>query len=335
MIEKLTEEQKVKFNEYVDKWTKVGLSTERVNEQRATVIMNRVYKDILEKPLVPVVVVPSPLSAWYLTCLLVEETNINKDTINKARERVKDIISGKDSTYEKVGYVHSFLDGNWDVGFFSFYDYMETELGIPYSCKEKWDVYKMTTELGPTYTLDNIGVVSDKPIEINLVNGVLHADGKPAIVYSDGFEVYSLNGVRMPEQFVMTPAEKLDPMLVLNEKNVDVQRELIRKIGIERVIKKVGAKEIDKWTDPKTNLDYSLLSFKLGDNIDRKYMYFEHAGLKGVYYAQPVPPEVNKCVFGRAWMLSIIDREFLQKITPETEYVKQLEVEMNLPSYVS
>ena len=37
-------------------------------------------------------------------------------------------------------------------------------------------------------------------------------------------------------------------------------------------------------------------------------MYYEHASVPGVFYAQPVPPEVNYCWQGRAWQIKAIDR---------------------------
>jgi hypothetical protein len=51
MITKLTQQQIDIMPECVDKWLKIGLSTERINGQKAQIIIDAVYKDILDKPM--------------------------------------------------------------------------------------------------------------------------------------------------------------------------------------------------------------------------------------------------------------------------------------------
>lgn len=50
----------------------------------------------------------------------------------------------------------------------------------------------------------------------------------------------------MPKDIVLTPAENLDCKRVLTEENAKVRKEIIKKIGIDRVIKELGAKTIEK-----------------------------------------------------------------------------------------
>jgi hypothetical protein len=64
-----------------------------------------------------------------------------------------------------------------------------------------------------------------------------------AVEYTDGWGWYALNGVIMKPEYVLTPAEKLQPDSVLKEPNVDIRRELIRKVGVQRMIS--YGKEID------------------------------------------------------------------------------------------
>ena len=113
----------------------------------------------------------------------------------------------------------------------------------------------------------------------------------------------------------MTDAGRIDPRLALEEKNVDVQREIIRKVGIERMLKVSNAELIDTFIDSHTKggNEYKLMRMKIGQ-IDRKYLYFEHASLPGVWYAQPVHPSINKALHARAWILGIDEAEKLPKI---------------------
>ena len=140
-----------------------------------------------------------------------------------------------------------------------------------------------------------------------------------------------LNGIRVPKWLAMTPAEKLDPALALKETNADVQREIIRKIGAERMLKHCDAKTLDTWIDPKTGHTYKLMDMTIGQNIRRKYMYFEHASIPGVFFAKPVPPEVSKAVHGYAWQRKLIDRAKLTGISSADE----AEMIANLPGKVS
>ena len=49
----------------------------------------------------------------------------------------------------------------------------------------------------------------------------------------------------MPKYFVETQVEKIDIQKVLNIKNVNIRREVIRKIGIERILSKVDYSSYD------------------------------------------------------------------------------------------
>ena len=50
----------------------------------------------------------------------------------------------------------------------------------------------------------------------------------------------------MPKELVMTPASKLSLKKIMGEKNAEIRRELIRKVGIERVMDLMPHKLLDK-----------------------------------------------------------------------------------------
>ena len=80
--------------------------------------------------------------------------------------------------------------------------------------------------------------------------------------------------------------------------------------------------------DPKTGYNYKLMDMTIGQNIRRKYLYFRHAFIPGIFYAKPVPPECKKALEARAWILSMVEREDLKNIN-------EAEIIANLPQYVS
>jgi len=73
---------------------------------------------------------------------------------------------------------------------------------------------------------------------------MLHNEKGPAIKFKDGWSFWFLNGVSVPQWIVETLPEDITPEKVLEIKNVEVRREAIRKMGIDRLINK--GKVIDK-----------------------------------------------------------------------------------------
>jgi hypothetical protein len=179
------------------------------------------------------------------------------------------------------------------------------------------------------WTFKDFVFISEKP-KLKFKNNLLHCDGGKSVEYNDGWGWWNLNGISVSQEIAETPAEKLNPELILNEQNADIQREILKKIGAERALKKLNAKCLDKWTDPKTGKYYELLNLK-ANSIDRKYLYYEHASLPGYFYAKPIPPEINKAMHGRAWILGIIERNEILSIDAN----KEIEIEACLPSQLS
>ena len=98
--------------------------------------------------------------------------------------------------------------------------------------------------------------------------------------------MWTLNGVRVSHEIAETPAEQLDPDMVLKEKNIEVRREILRKIGLERYLKCTKHKVLDMSTitigERKHN--YELLEIDLGDEIKPcPALKMEHASLPGVF----------------------------------------------------
>jgi len=189
---------------------------------------------------------------------------------------------------------------------------------------ELW--YQLAKSCGWCYTFENVVLVCEKPLSLSLNGkGQLHKDGAPALAYSDGHAVYALNNVGVPKDIAVTPAEELDPQLIMSPLNIDIQREIINKIGADILLKKLNAKPIDKWTDPNTGKYYELLRLKAND-MDRKYLYYEHASIPGYYYAMPVPRDCYKALHARGWILYLINESELKKVSRkrEKEIIKRL-----------
>lgn len=152
-------------------------------------------------------------------------------------------------------------------------------------------------------------LISEKPTALHVNGrGQLHKDEGLAIEYSDGWGVYALNGVRLPKEHVMTPAEQLDPKIVLNETNVEIRRELLRKIGIERFLQVTPHKVLNK------KGDYQLLSVALSDEIrDARYLKMLNPSI-GTWHVEAVHPDCSTVQQAINWRAGSIDREWAPEV---------------------
>jgi len=218
-----------------------------------------------------------------------------------------------------------------DSGWTYFYKAMRDIIGVSYEDIPEFEEWEELLESGIYGTLlfSKVAFVVIRPREVILKNDDLHCATGPAISWVDGTCSYFLNGIKVPEWLVMTDSGKILPSLALEEKNVDVQREIIRKVGAERMLKECKAKTLDVFVDSHTKIgnEYKLMEMNIG-SVSRKYLYFEHASLPTVFYAQPVHPDLKRALHARAWMLNIGE-------PGELELKSDDEIKASLPHFVS
>jgi hypothetical protein len=113
----------------------------------------------------------------------------------------------------------------------------------------------------------------------------LHCETGMALAYPDGWGIYALNGVRMKPEYVLTSAQEIKPEMIMKETNIDVRRELIRKVGIDKM---VGyGKEVS------TQGDYKLIDMsKLFERIRyAPFLLMKNPSLDNTFHLEGVSPE--------------------------------------------
>lgn len=269
MSSNLTQEQMDLIDVYCRNGFMNGINTMFINEEEVKQIINDFYIHILLKnPPDDVIIFQSPMAMYNYICKVVGET---KD----------------------INFVNPYLAGSFDSYLFAFYDYMieVLKIDIDDDLVNKYRIWKNTIKLGFIYPFDDICLVSEKPVEFHFNDKLqCHNERGPAIKYSDGFSIWMLNGVRVTEEIVMTPWDVLDPKIILTEKNAEVRREIVRKIGIERVIKELGADIIDRdnITIGNNVYEYELLCIKINDN-NQYYLKMINPSI-GIYHIEGVHP---------------------------------------------
>ena len=170
------------------------------------------------------------------------------------------------------------------TAFISFFRHI-AKLNIDYS---KWQHYETLAELsGPRYMHKKFCIVSDRPKTL-LVNerNQPHCETGPFCEWIDGTKLFSLNGVRVPAWVVLTPKNKITKEQIIGEKNADIRREIIRKIGNERLAELLDYKVIDKFED------YELITFNIGDGRERPFLKMINPSIKTTH-VEGVHPECN------------------------------------------
>lgn len=259
MITSLTPEQKARKQEFRDKWININLSTAPVDFEQAKKDVIEVYKVAGFKPPVNFYFYPSPFKA-------VEE--ITKMT-GKSK---KDVVSNM---------VYGFQDALW----LSFYDYFLQVCNLEY-CRKLEPLMRLAENCGWWSPYDDTVFFQDRPAEIHLKDKRFHNPNGMAVLYRDGTGIYSLNGVTVPKEIVMTDADKLDPMLITTYTNVEVRREFVRKIGAERLVQKLGG------TVENKEGDYELLSLDLGLPERSKALKMKNPSI-GVYHIEWVSKDCH------------------------------------------
>lgn len=187
----------------------------------------------------------------------------------------------------KPGETIDYLGNGYDSGWTACCDYFQ-RIGIIDKGEydfDKWRDFILKSGIFATCLYENVAFVCIKPCKVNRnENGDLHSEKEMAIYWRDGYGEYFLNGVSVEENIAITPVDKLDPKLILTEKNAEVRREIVRRIGAERLCQKLGSKVIDMQDN------YELITIDLQDGRHRPYLKMINPSI-GTYHIEGVHPE--------------------------------------------
>ena len=267
MITSLTAEQTAEISNFVDKYTKIGLNTDRINRANIEPFVSKLYKFLQRTNENPsCIIMNGPIDSWLAVCLLDQMENPKTESTFKLDNEIFDRISKQifeqtniqvqnQVTDQVKNLIWPYLDGHYWASYISwikFYEYIGIKFTIDYSIIEE------SLQVGNIYPLNNFCIISEKPTVIHKNKAGLHKDLSPALEYADGTKIWALNGVIVPEWLVTTKWDKIDCAEFAKIQNAEVRREFIRKVGIERLCIELKTKVIDK------KGDYELHQIDLG-----------------------------------------------------------------------
>ena len=93
-------------------------------------------------------------------------------------------------------------------------------------------------------TYEGICLVCSQPTEQKSDLALrLHCEDGPALSFSDGFQVYAWHGVRVARHIIESPDE-IDARQILRERNLELRRVMMERLGPARFLKEISAKKI-------------------------------------------------------------------------------------------
>lgn len=249
-----------------------SVTTNRPTKTQAKKIMEKFYKLILNKPFPEKEfhLFESPFKAWKW----IQE--------NKCENPKQEYISPNAIDVRSAGYYnfYAFAVKNKLVK-------CEKEL------EEKIDMALDMLQFSKVFPFDDCCIVSLNPIRMEFKGEVLHCEKDMSVEFSDGTGFYSLTGVKVPEYVVRTEAKNFSKEVILGEKNADVRREILRKIGSETMLEIFDSETVD------VKDDYKLVKIVIED-IKRNYLVMKNPSIDALHI-EGVPNECNSVNAALAW----------------------------------
>lgn len=176
-------------------------------------------------------------------------------------------------------------------------DFYVSVLNYYYS-KKRWETLQSLSRFcGWISPFEKFCIVCDRPLHLRFDNqNILHAEGEPAIEFTDGFSLYSYHGVTLPEKYGKIHPQQWQSQWLLTEENAELRRVLIQGIGYARICQELQAIELDTWQE------YTLL--KIDNNVDIEPIYLLKMTCPSTSFihALRVPPNMNSAREAICWV---------------------------------
>ncbi len=232
-------------------------------------------------------------------------TNLETNLRANLRTNLRDNL-GENNIFHNIYW--SYLDVYWS----SYYMFPYKFLGIDYGAKLGKDLERISSFIrntGFVWFFNDICFVSEKPITVHKENIVLHCELGAAIEFKDGYKLWALNGINVPQWVAETPYEKLDLKKIMEIKNVDIRAQALKRYGAERIIESGYGKIIeDKWEKEKYKLVDLSEMFETYEYAP--HLLMENPSIKGLIHCEGVPPEIRSIDQALKWREDRISQEF-------------------------
>jgi len=297
-----------------DEWLAHGLSTRPADRAEAEAGVREAYEAAgLEAPHV-VVWLESPLAGVIgAQCLRLILETLGRPG-DQVRDQVRNQVFGdqvgdqvgaqvRDQVWAQVGaqvgdQLYRSLAGSHDASWTSFFDFFD-RVGLGDVVAPMRGVMRVARAAGWWWPFGGAALLTERHSSLHRDDqGRIHNETGPAIGYPDGWGVWAVHGVRVPQRVVEAP-ETLSAREIADEENAEVRRIMLDRFGPERFIRELPALKVqadDFGTLWRANLedDESLVMVEVVNSTP------EPDGSWKTYWLR-VPPDVATAHQAVAW----------------------------------
>jgi hypothetical protein len=134
--------------------------------------------------------------------------------------------------------------GQHEAHWLAFYRYFHDVCGLTEQTERFAGLWMVAESAGWWLPHEHICWVSERH---NILHrdgeGRLHNESGMALAYPDGWGVYAVHGVRVPEKVILAP-DTLTTDEVLKEQNVEIRRVMLERFGFDNFLRASNAKRI-------------------------------------------------------------------------------------------
>jgi hypothetical protein len=204
--------------------------------------------------------------------------------------------------------------GNHDSSILYYYNYLQEGCGLQEKKQILEGLMEVAYHCGWFIPFEDICIVSSKPTKINLRENsrgikVIHAEGEPAISYSDGFNIWGYDGVRLDNERYHTNPNNWKCEWLLDEDNAEIRRVLLQSLGSHRILSELDSKLLD------TYREYELYEINNTIDIESYKLIKMICPSTGLTHTLRVPPDIITAKDGITW---------INHGTSPDEFVKEL-----------
>ena len=145
---------------------------------------------------------------------------------------------------------------------------------------------------------DGIALCCERPIAVRLNDRrVLHCDNGPAMAFADGWQIYAINGVRVPAKVIEAP-DTITLAEIRAEENAEIKRLMIERWGWPRYLQESGARVVDSRRNDIEGTDECLMA------TDEATVLVCACPSTARIYSLEVPQETETCRQAQSWLSS-------------------------------
>ena len=243
-ITSIPPEVEARFPEIVNTWVAKGLSTGPVDKPKMEDAVRRAYRSVgLAEPEL-FIWMDSPLYGVLAAWMLKNLPEVSGQVRDQVRGQVWDQVS--DQVLNNVVY------GQYEVAWLSYFTTL-LEIGAHLDDKHsEWlGAFAELSEMGWWIPYNGLVVMTGRPQGIihQDAQGRLHHEKGPAMKWADGWRLYAVHGVRVPEDIIEHP-EDITAERVLKESNAEVRRVMCEQMGWDRFVDEAKLELVDECPDP-------------------------------------------------------------------------------------